>query len=129
MNNSYFNPNANPNLGYNDITGSTGIPSSSIIGSNTSIPGSSLVGSSKDLPMEQSYVENILRMNKGKVASFYMTFPDAGEWKDKIFTGVVEQAARDHFVVSDPKTGKWYLLLSIYLDFIVFDEEINYKII
>ncbi len=116
MNNSYFNPNSNPNLGYNNVTGSTGIPS--INSANNT-----------ELPMEQSYVENILRMNKGKVASFYMTFPDAGEWRDKIFTGVVEQAARDHFVISDPKTGKWYLLLSIYLDFIIFDEEINYKII
>ena len=116
MNNSYFNPNANPNLGYNNVTGSTGVP---ILNK----------GSSPDLPMEESYVENILRMNKGKVASFYMTFPDAGEWKDKIFTGVVEQAARDHFVISDPKTGKWYLLLSIYLDYIVFDEEIDYKVI
>ena len=116
MNNSYFNPNSNPNLGYNTVTGSTGAPG---IGSS----------SSTDLPMEQSYVENILRMNKGKVASFYMTFPDAGEWKDRIFTGVIEQAARDHFVISDPKTGKWYLLLAIYLDYIVFDEEINYKII
>lgn len=115
MNNSYYNPNSNPNLGYNNITGSTGAPS--------------VLGSSNDLPMEQSYVENILRMNKGKVASFYMTFPDASEWKDKIFTGVIEQAARDHFVISDPKTGKWYLLLSIYLDYIVFDENINYKVI
>lgn len=117
MNNSYFNPNANPNIGYNNPTGSSGAP----LSNNSTI--------STELPMEQSYVENILRMNKGKVASFYMTFPDAGEWKDRIFTGVVEQAARDHFVISDPKTGKWYLLLSIYLDFIVFDEEINYKII
>ena len=114
MNNSYFNPNDNPNLGYNNITGSTGIPK---------------INKGTDLPMEQSYVENILRMNKGKIASFYMTFPDAGEWKDRIFTGSIEQAARDHFVISDPKTGKWYLLLSIYLDYIVFDEEINYKVI
>ena len=114
MNNSYFNPNGVDGLGYNEITGSTGIPS---------------VNTSSDLPMEESYVENILRMNNGKVASFYMTFPDANEWRDRIFTGVVEQAARDHFVISDPKTGKWYLLLSIYLDFIVFDEEINYKVI
>ncbi len=115
MNNSYFNPN-NANLGYNNVTGSTGAPGM-------------IASSGTELPMEQSYVENILRMNKGKIASFYMTFPDAGEWKDRIFTGVVEQAARDHFVISDPKTGKWYLLLSIYLDFIVFDEEINYKIV
>ena len=58
-----------------------------------------------------------------------MTYPGSQEWNDRIFTGVVEQAARDHFVVSDPKNGKWYLLPSIYLDFIVFDEEINYKVI
>ena len=82
-----------------------------------------------EFPMEQSYVENILRLNKGKVASIYMTFPDSNEYRDRIFTGVVEQAARDHVVISDPKTGKWYLLLSIYVDFIVFDEEINYKVI
>ena len=82
-----------------------------------------------DYPMEQSYIENILRLNKGKVASIYMTFPDSNEYRDRIFTGVVEQAARDHVVISDPKTGKWYLLLSIYIDFIVFDEEINYKVI
>lgn len=112
MNNSYFNPNTLGGNIPNDITSNF----------NTSnLP--------PDLPMEQSYVENILRMNKGKVASFYMTFPDANEWRDRIFTGVIEQAARDHVVISDPKTGKWYLLLSIYLDFIVFDEDINYKVI
>lgn len=112
MNNGYFNPNMNSSNGLGDYTNNF----------NTS-------GYDNDLPMEQSYVENILRMNKGKIASFYMTYPDSNEWRDRIFTGVVEQAARDHIVVSDPKTGKWYLLLTIYLDFIVFDEEINYKII
>lgn len=126
MNNSYFNPNYNPNLGYNDMTGSTGAPNNGV-SAGASNP--NFIASSTDLPMEQSYVENILRMNKGKIASFYMTFPEAGEWKNKVFTGIVEQAARDHFVISDPKTGKWYLLLSIYLDYIVFDEEINYKIL
>lgn len=102
MNNSYYNPGFNTNQ----------FPS----------------GVNNDLPMEQSYVENILRLNKGKIASIYMTFPDSNESRDKIFTGVIEQAARDHVVISDPKTGKWYLLLSIYIDYIVFDEEINYKI-
>jgi len=111
MNNSYYNPNA---------TGFT---------SNAATMPAIDPNLSSDLPMEQSYVENILRLNKGKVASIYMTFPDSNEWRDRIFTGVVEQAARDHVVLSDPKTGKWYLLLSIYVDFIVFDEEINYKVI
>ena len=114
MNNSYFNP-AIPNNNLGNLTPEFG---SNFTQSELS-----------ELPMEQSYVENILRMNKGKVASFYMTFPDSNEWRDRVFTGVVEQAARDHVVISDPKTGKWYLLLSIYLDFIVFDEDINYKVI
>lgn len=106
MNNGYYTPN---NMGFEQVPN---IPS----GNN-------------DLPMEQSYVENILRLNKGKIASFYMSYPDSNEWRDKIFTGRVEQAARDHVVVFDPKNGKWYLLLSIYLNYIVFDEEINYKVI
>ncbi len=106
MNNGYYNPN---NMGFEQVPN---IPS----GNN-------------ELPMEQSYVENILRLNKGKIASFYMSYPDSNEWRDKIFTGRVEQAARDHVVVFDPKNGKWYLLLSIYLNYIVFDEEINYKVI
>lgn len=117
MNNSYFNPNIPSGNIPSNITGE--FNTSNLVPDMTP----------SDLPMEQSYVENILRMNKGKVASFYMTFPDSNEWRDRIFTGVVEQAARDHVVISDPKTGKWYLLLSIYLDFIVFDEEINYKVI
>lgn len=111
MNSNYYTPNM---TGFNPSTANMPAVDPNLSG---------------DLPMEQSYVENILRLNKGKVASIYMTFPDANEWRDRIFTGVVEQAARDHVVLSDPKTGKWYLLLSIYIDFIVFDEEINYKVI
>ena len=63
-----------------------------------------------EFPMEQSYVENILRLNKGK-----------------IFTGVVEQAGRDHLIISDPSTGKWYLILMIYLNYVEFEENINYS--
>lgn len=77
-------------------------------------------------PAEQSYVENILRLNKGKVATFYMSFPDSNEWRDRKFTGVVEQAGRDHVIVSNPKNGEWYLLLAIYLNYVVFDEPINF---
>jgi spore germination protein Q len=80
------------------------------------------------LPLEQSYIENILRFNKGKVATFYMSFSDSLEWRDKSFTGVIEQSGRDHIILSDPKTGKWYLLLLIYLDYVVFEEKINYNL-
>lgn len=75
---------------------------------------------------EQSYVENILRLNKGKLGKFYCSFPDSNEWRDTVFTGIIEQAARDHLIISNPSTGKWYLILMVYLNYVEFDEKINY---
>ncbi len=79
------------------------------------------------LPAEQSYIENILRLNRGKVATVYMTFENNTEWNAKIFRGVIEAAGRDHIILSDPQTGKRYLLLMVYLDYVTFDEELNYQ--
>lgn len=81
-----------------------------------------------DIPMEQSYIENILRLNKGKKVNVYMSYSDSVEWRDKMYSGIIEQAGRDHLIISDPSTGKWYLLLMIYLDYVEFSEKINYKI-
>ena len=75
------------------------------------------------LALEESYIENILRLNRGKVATVYMTFEGGNQ---KVFKGVVEAAGRDHIVLSDPQTGKRYILLMVYLDYITFDEEIEY---
>lgn len=75
------------------------------------------------LPLEESYIENILRLNKGKVATIYMTFEGNNQ---KVFKGVVEAAGRDHIILSDPQTGTRYILLMVYLDYITFDEEIVY---
>lgn len=75
---------------------------------------------------EQSYIENIIRLNKGKVGKFHVTIPGSEDWKDKVFTGVIEQSGRDHIIVSNPTNGEWYLILMIYLDYVVFDEPINY---
>lgn len=80
-----------------------------------------------ELPLEQSYIENILRLNRGKKVNIYMTYPDSNEWRDKIFSGIIEQSGRDHIILSDPATGKWSLLLMIYVDYINFDEKINYS--
>lgn len=77
------------------------------------------------IPDEQSYIENILRVNKGKKVSIYQSFADANDWKNKVFTGIIEQSGRDHIILSDPTTGKWFLLLMIYVNYIEFDEEIN----
>lgn len=75
------------------------------------------------LPIQQSYIENILRLNRGKEVTVYMTF-ETREMQS--FRGVIEAAGRDHIILSDPETGKRYLLLMVYLDYVVFDEELNY---
>ena len=77
--------------------------------------------------MEQSYIENILRLNKGKRVRAFVSFPDSNEWKDRIFTGIIEEAGRDHLIISDPNNGNWYLILMIYLNYVEFDEKINYS--
>lgn len=74
-----------------------------------------------------SYVSNILRLNRGKVATVYMTFSgnDAATAK-RTFVGVIESAGRDHIVLSDPNTGHRFVLLTLYLDYVEFPSEINY---
>lgn len=76
---------------------------------------------------EQSYIENILRQNKGKKARLHVTVPGSVEWQDRVFDGIIEEAGKDHVILSNPSTGEWYLILIIYLDFVTFDEPINYN--
>lgn len=67
-------------------------------------------------------------MNLGKVGTFYMTFENNTEWNAKIFKGVVEAAGRDHIIISDPTTGRRYLLLMLNLDYVTFDEPLVYTL-
>ena len=114
MNNNYLNSN---NYQGTPLYSSNGI----ITPNQTTAP----TTNGEYIPDEQSYIENILRVNKGKKVSIYQSFADANNWKDRIFTGIIEQSGRDHIILSDPVTGKWYLLLMIYVNFIEFDEPIN----
>jgi len=84
------------------------------------------IETSDSFPMEQSYIENILRLNKGKRARAYISFPDSINWKDKIFDGRIEQAGRDHLVMS-ADDGRWFLIPMIYLDYVEFNEQIIYR--
>lgn len=81
----------------------------------------------ESLPMEQSFIENILRLNKGRKVKAYVSYPDSSEWKNRIYEGNIEEAGRDHLIISDIKTGEWYLIRMIYLDYVSFDEKINYS--
>lgn len=76
---------------------------------------------------EESYIENILRLNKGKQVEIYTSYPDATDWHDYVFKGLIEQSGHDHIILSDPSTGNWYLVLMIYVNYIKFNEKINYS--
>lgn len=129
MNNSYY-PNQfpgtslnNSNAPYSNTNMPYNVPNQqSVLGYEQTQKSNNLV-----LPEEQSYIENILRLNRGKMAKFHITVPGSIEWQDRVFTGIIEQSGRDHIIVSNSNTKEWYLILMIYLDFVTFDEEINYN--
>lgn len=76
---------------------------------------------------EQSFIENILRLNLGKVGTFYATYEGNREWNAKIFKGVLEAAGRDHIIISDPNTGQRIIILMVNFDYATFDEPLNYE--
>lgn len=92
----------------------------------TAAPGMGMAPPGGQLPLESSYIENILRLNLGKMATIYMTFENNDRWNAQVFRGVLEAAGRDHIIISDPSTGMRFLLLMINLDYITFDEPLNY---
>jgi len=125
--------NAMPAQPMSGMPGMVAMPSTMPVGMTpTTFPSGMTPGVTTFIPgttgREESYVENILRMNLGKVATLYMTYENNSEWNAKIFKGVLEAAGRDHIIISDPATGKRFLLLTLNLDYITFDEPLNYNL-
>lgn len=103
--NNYQTPQTPPgNISINDV-------------SNTSIP----------LTMEQSYIENILRLNKGRKVKAYVSYPDSSAWQNKIYEGIIEEAGKDHLIIYDNANNLWYLIRIIYLNYVEFMEPIIYS--
>lgn len=119
MNNSYYQNPVYPNNG--NLPNQQAMPIYDTTGNPNAMYNAGL-----DID-EQSYIENILRLNKGKKARFHVTVPGSIEWQDRVFDGIIEQSGKDHIILRDPKSGTWELLLMIYVDFITFDEKINYS--
>ena len=76
---------------------------------------------------EQSYIENILRLNKGKKVKAYVSYPDSSAWQNKVYEGIIEEAGKDHLIIKDNVSGTWYLIRIIYLNYVEFMEPINYS--
>ena len=108
MNGNYFQNPAFPSNNLNQV----------------SPPGN--ISSEQGLTMEQSLIENILRLNKGKKIKAYVSYPDSSSWQNKVYDGIIEQAGRDHLIIRDVKNDAWYLIRMIYLNYVEFEEKINY---
>ncbi len=73
------------------------------------------------------YAENILELNVGKYANFYLSYSDSLEWRDKVFSGIIEAAGRDFAIIYNQETGKRSLLWTVYLNYVEFLEPIILK--
>lgn len=76
---------------------------------------------------QTSYLENILRANKGKTIKAYFSYADSNQWNDQEYFGTIEEAGIDHLIIRDSNNGSYYLLRMIYMNFIEFMEPINYN--
>lgn len=79
---------------------------------------------------EESYIENLLRLNRGKEAVFHFTVPSAQvagqEGNTVVVRGVVVEAGRDHAVIREFQTDHYFLFPMVYFDFARFEEPITY---
>ena len=79
------------------------------------------------MPLEQSYIENILRLNKGKLVHIFASFPDSTEFKDREFIGTIEESGKDHIIMANAEKNEWYLIPLIYMNYATFEDKINYS--
>ena len=105
MNNTFFNKDIFPNRSYESVK----IPNYTVV------------------PFEDSYIDSLIRNNIGKQVCIFVTIPSSNDFRDFKFNGILEQSGKDYVVLSEPSTGKWHLIPSIYINFITFDENINYS--
>ena len=78
------------------------------------------------VPLVQTYVENILRVNIGKKGTFYFSYSGSKQWTDMSYTGVIEQAGRDHVIIRTDSNQR-IILLFVYLLWATFDEPLDYQ--
>jgi spore germination protein Q len=113
--------------GFYPAPGAQGFPQFPPAGAGSGSPSAPSGQAPGMLPIEQSYIENILRLNKGKLVTVFATFEGNNQWNAKEFRGIIEAAGRDHVILSDPQAGTRYLIPMVALDYVTFSEEIEYE--
>lgn len=76
---------------------------------------------------EQHYnPHHIFKKNTGKKVKIYATFEESNEWRDRMLSGIIEELSDYYLVISDPVSGNWYLIPTRYINYVEFEEKINY---
>lgn len=122
MNNNYY-PQATTNGMPNGINNPVNMPNTPNINNLpnlNNIPG--MNGS--QITQNVDYVDNIFRLNIGKEASFYLSYSDSIEWRDKVFTGIIRESGKDYVLLDS--NGTWILIWMIYINYVTFNGPINY---
>ena len=78
------------------------------------------------VPMEQQYINNILKQNINRKGTFYLSYPSSVDWRDHKVTGVIKTVGNDYVIIYDKKNDVINLLMLMYLNYITFNEDINY---
>lgn len=68
---------------------------------------------------QSHYVDEYLRGNIGKQAEIHVSFADSIEWRDSIFTGIIDTVGKDYIVIRN--NHKKHVIWSIYIDYIVIE--------
>ncbi len=113
----YWNPpyqNQNQHIAPPPVTIPSGIP----IGGRASGPPQ----------REQSYIENVLRLNIGEPGIFHFSFEHALATgvNTRNIAGTVEAAGRDHDILKETTTGHQFLFPMIYFDYAEFLGQVKY---
>lgn len=69
---------------------------------------------------QDNYVENYLRKNIGKNVEVHVSFCDSIEWRDSIFTGILEDVGKDYTVIKS--NSKKYVIWNVYLDYLILND-------
>lgn len=72
---------------------------------------------------ENSFVNAVLRTALNKEAKFYFSYPDSIKWRDMVYEGKLLVVGEDYIVIREKTSNHLYVLLMLYLEFVIFEEE------
>lgn len=71
------------------------------------------------------YINELLRLNKGKRVTLYVSYPNSRESQDKVFKGTMITSGDDYIVLKNELNQS--LIVWLYnVNYFVFDEEISF---